>query len=229
MKLRSARQAIHDAYALHLTSKGFDFDFRERAKKPDFSGFLQKAYQRSEKDRERMLSGFAPVGFYSEDRSQRQDNNAQVRNAVEAGMIIAAVERLPEPFCSWAKWAYGPRTEDFLPEQGAFFRWLDQDVEDNFASITRVYRKATRGKIRDVVVYAVLDYRSVVVNGRSLYPESLVIKKCQIHRGNWKRDFEAWHGYYWRLCDSYLDSVALPPVARVVHRLNHGAEKFMEK
>ncbi|MFK0569910.1 hypothetical protein [Endozoicomonas sp.] len=134
-------------------------------------------------------------------------------------MIISAVENLEEPFRSWAKWAYGPRTQEYLPEQARFFRWLDQDVRDNFSSIDRVYRGVTKAIIRDVVAYSVMDYRSYVVSERHLYPTSLIINRCKIHRQNWKRDFESWHQYYWNLCDEYLDRSALVVVGGVVARL----------
>lgn len=226
MQLLSARQAIHDAYAMHLTSKGFEVNLVEAARKPDFSSYLRKVHRSSEEKREEKLAGFNPVGFYSEDKILKENNNLQVCNAVEAGMIIAAVEGLSEPFQSWAKWAYGPRCENFRPEQGRFFGWLEKDVSENFESIDRVYREVTREKIRDVVAFSVFDYRSFVVNGRNLYPINLIINKCKIHRGNWKRDFEPWHGYYWQLCDTYLDKSALPSVASVVLRLKNGREKF---
>ncbi len=226
MKLTSAREAIHDAYAIHLTSKGFEANFRAEAKKPDFTNYLRAAHRCRDGIREEKLAEFSPVGFYSEDKILRENNNRQVCDAVEAGMIIAAVEALPEPFRSWAKWAYGPRTEDMLPEQGRFFRWLDQDVTNNFSEIDRVYREATMEKIRDVVAYAVLDYRSYSVNDRHLYPVNLIINRIGIQRQNWKRDFEPWHAYYWRVCDSYLDKTALPAVASVVLRLRYGRDEL---
>ena len=192
MKLRSARQAIHDAYALHLTGKSIGIDPRE---------------------------------FWQEGSSKKPDNNRQVCDAVEAGMIIAAVERLEEPYCSWAKWAYGPRVEQTLPEQARFFHWLEQDVMNRLVGMERNYRQATRDKIRDVVAYTVLDYRSYAVTERHRYPVKRIIKRCKIHRGNWQRDFQPWHDHYWNFCDRQLDRTVLIPVARVVHRLRHGREK----
>ena len=183
MKFYSARQAIHDAYAIHLRSKGFDVN---------------------------------QVSFRSGNGSQKQNNDYRICDAVEAGKVIAAVEGLEEPFRSWAKWAYGPRTQEFLPEQARFFEWLDRNVADNFDSIDRDYRKVTKQKIRDVVAYTVLDYRSFSINGQHLYPASLVINRCKIHRQNWKRDFLPWHGHFWNICDEFLDRACLPPVAGVV-------------
>ncbi len=222
MILLSARQAIHDAYALNLTSKGLEVNFVSEAKKPDFAQYLRNVHRCKDETRDRLLDEFNPVGFFTEDSSQKLNTNNLICHAVEAGMIISAVEGLPEPFKAWAKWAYGPRTEEFLPEQGRFFRWLDQDVTENFESIDRVYREVTREKIRDVVAYTVLNYRSYVINGKQLYPTSLIINRCKIHRQNWKRDFESWHDYYWNLCDTYLDKSALPSVASIVLRLKHG-------
>ncbi|WP_257285163.1 bacteriophage antitermination protein Q [Endozoicomonas sp. SESOKO1] len=225
MQLTTARQAIHDAYATHLTSKGLEANFRAEAKKPDFAKYLRTVHRCKEETREALLEEFSPVGFYAEDTSQKLDTNSMICHAVEAGMIISAVERLDDPFKAWVKWAYGPRTEEFLPEQGRFFRWLDNDVTENFASIDRVYREVTKEKIRDVVAYTVLNYRSFVISGRELYPKNLIINRCKIHRCNWKRDFETWHDYYWNLCDHYLDRLGLPTVASVVLRLKYGKER----
>ncbi|WP_299730136.1 bacteriophage antitermination protein Q [uncultured Endozoicomonas sp.] len=186
MKFHSARQAIHDAYAIHLTSKGFDVN---------------------------------PVAFRSGGKSNKLDNNRLICNAVEAGMVIAAVEKLEEPFRSWAIWAYGPRTKHFLPEQGRFFQWLEQDVTERLAKSERDYREATEQRIRDVVAYTVLDYRSYAANGRHLYSTSLVINKCRIHRQNWKRDFLSWHEYYWQFCDHNLDRTSLLSASESVRKL----------
>ncbi len=179
MKFYSARQAIHDAYAIHLTSKGFEVN---------------------------------PLAFQAGSQSIKLDNNLLICNAVEAGKVIAAVENLDEPFRSWAKWAYGPRTEHLLPEQRRFFQWLEQDVTDKLAESDRDYRESTQRRIRDVVAYTVLDYRSYVTNGQHLYPTSLIIKKCRIQKQNWKRDFQRWQVDFWELCDVSLDRRALFPM-----------------
>ena len=73
----------------------------------------------------------------------------------------------------------------------------------------RDYREATKQRIRDVVAYTVMDYRSYMTNGRHLYPTSLIIKKCRIQKQNWRRDFQKWHDSYWTLCDDVLDRQAL--------------------
>ena len=191
MKLRSARQAVHDAYAVHLTGKSTGIDLRE---------------------------------FWEEGQSKKPDNNQQVCNAVEAGMVIATVESLEEPYSSWVKWAYGPRTVHTLPEQGRFFQWLEQDVMTRLEGMERNVRQATCDKVRDVVAYTVLDYRSYSLNERHLYPVNLIIKRCKIHRGNWKRDFQFWHEFYWNFCDRQLDRTALIPVANTLNRLRYGQE-----
>ena len=184
MKLRCARQAIHDAYALHLTGKNTGVDMNT---------------------------------FWHE--RHKPDNNQQVCKAVAAGMVIAAVESL-EPHCSsWAKWAYGPQSRHTLAAQGHFFHWLDQDVTRRLDAMARNYRQATRDKIRDVVAYTMLDYRSHAHNGRHLYPVNRIIKRCNIHRGNWQRDFHAWHEHYWNVCDQQLDQTVLIPVAETLDRL----------
>ena len=105
MKFYSARQAIHDAYAIHLTSKGFEVN---------------------------------PLASRMGSHSIKQENDLLICNAVAAGKIIAAVEKLDEPFRSWAKWVYGPRTEHFMPEQGRFFKWLEQDVTKQLAKVSGI-------------------------------------------------------------------------------------------
>ena len=195
MKLRSARQVIHDAYALHLMGNS---------------------------------TGLDPKAFWREGQAKKPNNNQQVCNAVEAGLVIATVESLAEPYCSWAKWAYGPQTEHTLPEQGRFFQWLEQDVNCRLDSMERDYRQATRHKIRDVVAYTVLDYRSYAVNERHLYPVSQIIKRGKIHRGNWQRDFQPWHEHYWTVCDRQLDRTVLIPVAKTLHRLRYGREPMVD-
>ncbi|WP_419831252.1 hypothetical protein [Endozoicomonas atrinae] len=192
MILLSARQAIHDAYAVHLTGKSYAID---------------------------------PQEFWESNQGKNPNINQQICNAVEAGMIISTVEGLDEPYKSWAKWAYAPRTEHHLPDQGRFFEWLDRDVRQNLESIERKYREVTKEKIRDVVAYAVLDYRAFVINEIHLYPVSLIINRCNIQRQNWKRDFEPWHEYYWQFCDQQLDRMALVPVANSVQRLKYGKEQ----
>lgn len=194
MKLLSARQAVHDAYAVHLTGKS---------------------------------TGINPKDFWEEGQSKKPDNNQQVCNAVEAGMVIATVESLEEPYSSWAKWAYGPKTEHTLPEQARFFQWLEQDVMSRLDGMERNIREATREKVRDVVAYTVLDYRSYSINERHLYPVNLIIKRCKIHRQNWKRDFQSWHEYYWNFCDRQLDRTALIPVAETLDRLRHGRKPMV--
>ena len=145
MKFYSARQAIHDAYAIHLTSKGFEVN---------------------------------PLASRTGSHSIKQGNDLLICNAVEAGKIIAAVEKLDEPFRSWAKWVYAPRTEQLMPEQGRFFKLLEQDVTEQLVKSERDYREATKQRIRDVVAYTVMDYRSYMTNGRHLYPTSLIIKNA---------------------------------------------------
>ena len=139
-------------------------------------------------------------------------------------MVIATVESLEEPYSSWVKWAYGPRTAHTLPEQGRFFQWLEQDVMTRLEGMERNVRQATCDKVRDVVAYTVLDYRSYSLNERHLYPVNLIIKRCKIHRGNWKRDFQFWHEFYWNFCDRQLDRTALIPVANTLNRLRYGPE-----
>ncbi len=222
MRFTSARQAIHDAYAMNLTSKGFEVKQTIAVRKPDFAAFLRNTHRKKIKKRKQLLAEFNPVGFYRDDQSHRQTINHRICDTVEAGMIIAVVESLPEPIKSWAVWAYGPQSRDYLREQGRFFSWLDRDVENNFAAIDRNYRPATRLKIRSVVAYTVTDYRRFILSGEHICPVKEIIKRCNIQRQNWKRDYQHWHEYYWNLCDTYLDRGCLPVVARVVGRISEG-------
>lgn len=160
-----------------------------------------------------------PVCFGAAGKTKKQNNDSRICHTVEAGIVIAAVEGLDEPFRSWAKWAYGPRTQEFLPEQAFLFQWLEQDINEHFSSIDREYREVTKQKIRDVVTYCVLDYRSYTISGKHLYPVSLIINRCGIIRQNWKRDFESWHRYYWGLCDEFLDRGCLSVVGAVAGKL----------
>ncbi|UYM16217.1 hypothetical protein [Endozoicomonas euniceicola] len=219
MKFISARQAIHDAYATNLTSKGFEVNLVALSCSPDFSQHLQSIHRRKQQHREKLLAEFNPVGFYSEDRIGKDCNNHRICHNVEAGKVISVVESLDEPFRSWAKWAYGPRTQEYLREQRTFFQWLDNDITENFSSIDRKYREVTKQKIRDVVAYCVMDYRSYIISGKHLYPVPLIINRCGIIRQNWKRDFESWHRYYWDLCDEYLDPGCLLALGAVLGNL----------
>ena len=58
----------------------------------------------------------------------------------------------------------------------------------------------------------VMDYRSFIISKKHLYPTSLIINRCRIHRQNWQRDFESWHQYCWTLCDESFDRSALEVV-----------------
>ena len=109
-----------------------------------------------------------------------------------------------------------PEHKNTCRNSGFFFQWLDSSVTENFASIKREYQEATKQKIRGVVAYCVMDYRSYIISGKHFYPVSLIINRCGIIRQNWKRDFESWHLYYWSLCDTYLDKACLSPVAEAV-------------
>ncbi|AMO58132.1 hypothetical protein GZ77_20575 [Endozoicomonas montiporae] len=115
MRFYSARQAIHEAYFIHLKSKGFEVKLTDALREPDFSGYLRKAHRkhhddeaRDEKRRAEMLGQFQPVGFYQEDRSVKLDANRLISDGAEAGKIIAVVEKLPAHLKSWCYWCYSP-------------------------------------------------------------------------------------------------------------------------
>ena len=108
MRFYSARQAIHEAYSIHLKSKGFEVKLTDALREPDFSGYLRKAHNAKEAKREAMLASFNPVGHYQEDRSVKFDTNRLISDSAEAGKIIAAVEKLPVHLKSWCYWCYSP-------------------------------------------------------------------------------------------------------------------------
>ena len=229
MILTSARRAIHDAYAINLTSRGFEVKHTAAVTKPDFSSYLFSVNRRLPDNRVKLLAEFKPVGFYTGDYVPGGDNNQTICNTAEAGVIISAVQSLPEPFQSWAIWAYGPQTEHFKPEQTRFFCWLENDIQNNLEAIQRKYKKPAIQKIRQVVAYTVLNYRAYLVNGTRPYPDSRIVKECRIQRQNWKKDYQSWSRYYWLRCDNYLDAKALRPVGKAVSRLIRGRENNAEK
>lgn len=108
MRFFSARQAIHEAYSIHMRSKGFEVKLTDALREPDFSGYLRKAHKADEDKRDVMLSAFNPVGHYQEDRSVKLDTNRLISDSAEAGKIIAAVEKLPPHLKSWCYWCYSP-------------------------------------------------------------------------------------------------------------------------
>ena len=132
MRFTSARQAIHDAYAMNLTSKGFEVKPTVAVRKPDFAAFLRNTHRKKLKKRKQLLDEFNPVGFYRDNQSYRQTINHRICDTVEAGMIIAVVDSLPEPIKSWAVWAYGPQSRDYLREQGRFFQLAGQGCGKQF-------------------------------------------------------------------------------------------------
>ncbi len=219
MHIFSARQAIHDAYAINLRSRGFDVSHMAPVRKPDFSPRLFAINKRPPGNREQLLAAYKPVGYYCGDHVSGGDINAMICNTAEAGVIISAVESLEEPFQPWAIWAYGPHTQHYKTEQARFFSWLEQDINNNLEAINRRYRKAAIEKIRQVVAYTVLDYQAYLINGTRAYPASKIIRECRIQRQNWTRDFVRWNQYYWNLCDTWLDAMALRPVAKAISRL----------
>ncbi|WP_163370954.1 hypothetical protein [Endozoicomonas acroporae] len=157
-----------------------------------------------------------------------RDMNWQHVDKLAAGLIMDALSSLPAHLQDWAVWCHGPRIEEYLPEQGRFFAWLNDDVAIRLLESERAYRPGTAAKVRDVVAYAVLDYRSYTTTGRHEYSVKRICKECGIVQNNWHRDFKTWHDYGWTLCDR-LDAKVLPVVGKVVRRINfdpRGAGRF---
>ncbi len=196
MKLHSASQAIHEAYALGFKGKGLDI---KKMLSADFK---------------------SSRGF--------KDRNWQHVNECEAGLILLALAELDPHLQAWAVWCHGPRVPEYLPEQGKFFEWLNNDVGIQLLEYELEHRKkpfsdAVCSKIRDVVAYTALDYRHFSAIGKHLYSDSQIQKEAGIHRQNWKRDYQRWQSYAWRLFDE-LDRMLLPLVGGVVSEIK-GSER----
>ncbi|WP_257282134.1 hypothetical protein [Endozoicomonas sp. ISHI1] len=191
MQFKSASQAIHDAYALGFKNKGLDV---HRMLTADFKS--SRGYK---------------------------DRNWQHVDECESGLILLALAELQPHLQDWAVWCHGPRVAEYLPEQGRFFEWLNQEVGIRLLEYELEYRKkpfseAVSSKIRDVVAYTALNYRHFTTTGQHQYSDSDIQKEASIHRQNWKRDYERWQSYAWRLFDE-LDRQILPLVAGVVVKL----------
>ena len=141
----------------------------------------------------------------------------------EAGLIMKALSSLPEHQQAWAIWCHGPEVPEFLPDQRRFFSWLNDEIGMRLLESERNYRFATCRKIRDVVAYSVMDYRSFVTNGQNKYPVKKIRKECGILQNNWNRDFKHWYDCGWALCDD-LDRRVLPLVGGVLQRINQGSD-----
>ena len=189
MKLQSARQAIHDACTIHLRNRGLFVCMPEL------------------------------VATHKGQKTAAANADWQICDAVEAGMILAALAKLPTPVQAWAIWAYGPETPEYQPDKVRLFRWLVADLEQRLSQCTRQYRPATCKKIREVVMHTVFDFKHFMVSEKHRYPVPEIIRRCGIQRQNWTRDFQCWHSHYWDCCDQQLDRQALQAVAQVVYRL----------
>ena len=114
------RKQIHDAYALHMTSKGFEVKHTAAIKAIDVEAELAKRQLalvhaeepgRTDKYRERMaarVEQYAPVAHIRGDHSVKFDSDRAIFEGVEAGKIIAQVEALPPHLKAWCYWAYTP-------------------------------------------------------------------------------------------------------------------------
>ena len=108
MKFYTARQAIHDAYALHLRSKGFEVNQVSAVSKPDWSAQMARIQRMKEQPRVAALAEFAPVGHYRGEQSVKLDTDRLIWDSVQAGWVIAAVEVLPPHLKAWCYWCYTP-------------------------------------------------------------------------------------------------------------------------
>ncbi len=177
-------------------------------------GFIGKG-----QDMEKMLS----MDFKSS-RGFRDMNWHHV-DKCEAGLIIAELSRLPVHLQAWAIWCHGPRLPEYMPEQGRFFTWLNDDVGikllEQELEREKKFSVGQLEKIRTVVACTAMDYQHFAITGQHEFPVSKIQKFSGIQRQNWKRDFQQWHSYAWNLCDE-LDREVLPLVGGVLGRIKNG-------
>ena len=216
MKFYTARQAIHDAYALHLRSKGFEVNQVSAVSKPDWSAQMARIQRMKEQPRVAALAEFAPVGHYRGDQSVKLDTDRLIWDSVQAGRVIAAVEALPMPMRDWVVWCYGPWGHAFeMNAQASLFGWISEQLDAAITGCQRRYRQVVVGKIRNVVAYTIIDYRHWMATDQHLYSNKAIKKNCRIQHGNWSRDFKQWQLWAHRLSDE-LDAKALPSVGKVL-------------
>ncbi|WP_163371060.1 hypothetical protein [Endozoicomonas acroporae] len=124
MKFYSARQAIHDAYAIHMRSKGFEVNLTAAVSELDVLGELAKmrrqldrlpeddrltpAQRRQKAELVARLEGWAPVSFAHGDRSTKVDADRLIWDSKDAAKVISVVEKLPAHLKAWCYWCYSP-------------------------------------------------------------------------------------------------------------------------
>ncbi len=124
MKFLSARQAIHDAYAIHMRSKGLEVNLAEPVSELNVAGELARIQRqvdrllqmdsRTDHQERRLLSlqqqikQYAPVTFRHSDRSSRMDVDQLIWDSKDAAKVIAVVEKYPPHLKAWCYWCYSP-------------------------------------------------------------------------------------------------------------------------
>ena len=123
MKFKSARQAIHDAYAIHMKSKGFEANLVAAVSELDASAEQAKMQRQLDRLQGKELTqlqtlkkqqlverinNFAPVTFAHGDRSSKVDPDRLIADATDAAKVIAIVESLPPHLKTWCYWCYSP-------------------------------------------------------------------------------------------------------------------------
>ncbi len=124
MKFYSARQAIHDAYAIHMRSKGFEVNLTAAVSELDVLGEFSKmrrqldrlpedgrltpTQKRQKSELLAKLEGWAPVSFAHGDRFSKVDADRSIWDSKDAAKVIAVVEKLPVHLKTWCYWCYSP-------------------------------------------------------------------------------------------------------------------------
>ncbi|WP_067518584.1 hypothetical protein [Endozoicomonas ascidiicola] len=138
MKFHSARQAIHDAYAIHMRSKGFEVNLAAAVSQLDalkeLSAMHRKLGRMSEETPtqkrqkavfQRKIEQYAPVSFAHGDRSTKMDVDQLIWDSKDAAKVIAVVEKFPAHLKAWCYWCYSPLGDT---NQG-WFKQIDAEAE----------------------------------------------------------------------------------------------------
>ncbi|WP_299733878.1 hypothetical protein [uncultured Endozoicomonas sp.] len=124
MKFYTARQAIHDAYAIHMRSKGFEVNLtaavseldvlkelsamRRKLDKWQNDEQLTPAQKRQKAELLTKIDQYAPVAFAHGDRSSKVDADRLIWDSKDAAKVISVVEGLPVHLKAWCYWCYSP-------------------------------------------------------------------------------------------------------------------------
>lgn len=192
MRFEHARQAIHDAYAVHHAGKGLEV--------PAGVSSLPACRGRN---RARATATVTSKG-----------NPWAIANQVEAGKIIAVVEAQPGLVKTWLLYAYAPPR---FTSQAAMERLIEHAYGQVYASDGANWAgKAMKTqRVLAHVGLALADLAHSLVTGKPKYTMAEIARETGTPYKNWHRD---WEPLYIQLLRSFgaLDREGLPAVIRVV-------------